>query len=355
MADAAQRTEQHRAAAVDTANAELTKWRALRTFVHGSEELSLGIFMERSEKYIMGVCPVLMFVAFWAIVVVGLDLDTKDAAAAATSTTEVSRESSWENVTLNSTGGGATTTTAELTDPRELELAAQANASKDKAVFTSLSAAMTTILGTIVVFCVVRTRVPQVFSAQNTVHKLGGTCSWYWELLSMHEGTLLDLVGFDAFMFLRLPHLATKFCVLAFVPMGLPLMLINADAGFDPSAAGTLKSYTLANIPPGSWKLWLYVMGAWYWTWLLLTLVKAEEAVYIRARHRYFHQARPQDYSVFVQDLPVTARTNRSLRELFEQFYPASEIHSACVLPDARKLEVRTLDLVRLCSVLCWL
>jgi flagellar biosynthesis/type III secretory pathway chaperone len=131
---------------------------------------------------------------------------------------------------------------------------------------------------------------------------------------------------------------SVKFCVLVFIPVGLPLMLVNLHAKADPSAEGTLKSLTMSNVEPASWELWLYVVGAWYVTFVLLHLVDAEETVYIRARHRYLHQARPQDYSIFVQDLPPETRTSESLLQLFRQFYPASEIHSACVLPDCRAL-----------------
>ena len=174
-------------------------------------------------------------------------------------------------------------------------------------------------------FCVVRTRVPTLYAHRNAEEfpLNNGFLSWLPQLIGMNEHDLLDCVGFDAFMFLRLPQLVCKFCTLVFFPVGLPLMIVNFYAEGDPTATSSLKSLTLANIPPGSWLLWLYVVAAWYITWLLLKLVDEEQRVYIRARHLYFHQARPQDYSIFVQDLPEQVRTSDSLTHLFKQFYPA--------------------------------
>ena len=43
---------------------------------------------------------------------------------------------------------------------------------------------------------------------------------------------------------------------------------------------------------------------------------------------------------MFVQDLPEDVRTTESLLALFRRFYPTREVHSACVLPDCRTLDV---------------
>ncbi len=320
---------------VTAANERLKHWRALRTFVHVTEEAGLlqpmdcpcgKISCVRKERFFMTIFPLLMFAGFIGIV---YGMISDDATGSAVNGTSIAAAT-----LLN-------TTTDASQAARDKLLADSAAASKDIAVLTAVGAMLTTTSGAFIVFCVIRPRVPALYAHRNADEfpLSQGFLSWLPQLISMNEHDLLDCVGFDAFMFLRLPQLVCKFCTLAFFPMGLPLMLVNFYAEGDTTATNSLNSLTLSNIPPGSWLLWIYVVAAWYVSWLLFKLVDEEQRVYIRARHLYFHQARPQDYSIFVQDLPPDVRTSDALTNLFKQFYPAAEIHSACVLPDCRKLD----------------
>eukprot|EP01043_Picozoa_sp_COSAG02_P049357 COSAG02_NODE_4948_length_4798_cov_1.602894_2_plen_757_part_00 len=322
---------------VSAANQRLAHWRSLRTFVHVTEEAGLLQPMDcpcgkfscvRKEWLFVSIFPLLMFAGFIGIVYGMISEDAPESVVNGTTISAVN----------------ATTLVNTTADPSEAArdklMADSAAASKDIAVLTAVGAMLTTTSVASVVFCVMRPRVPALYAHRNADEfpQSQGFLSWLPQLISMNEHDLLDCVGFDAYMFLRLPQLVCKFCTLAFFPMGLPLMLVNFFAEGDTTATNSLKSLTLSNIPPGSSLLWIYVIAAWYVTWLLFTLVDEEQRVYIRARHLYLHQARPQDYSIFVQDLPPDIRTSDALTHLFKQFYPAAEIHSACVLPDCRKL-----------------
>eukprot|EP01043_Picozoa_sp_COSAG02_P024389 COSAG02_NODE_1330_length_13218_cov_8.247504_12_plen_757_part_00 len=323
---------------VTAANDKLAHWRALQTFVHVTEETGLLQPMDcpcgkfscvQKERYFMTIFPLLMFVGFIGIVYGMISEDGTTSAVNGTSIAAVNA-----TTLVNATADASQAARNKL-------LADSIAASKDIAVITAVGAMLTTTSGAFIVFCVIRPRVPALYAHRNADEfPLNQGClSWLPQLISMNEHDLLGCVGFDAFMFLRLPQLACKFCTFAFFPMGLPLMLVNFYAEGDTTATTSLKSLTLSNIPPGSRLLWVYVVAAWYIAWLLLKLVDEEQRVYIRARHLYFHQARPQDYSVFVQDLPPEVRTSGALTRLFKQFYPEAEIHSACVLPDCRKLD----------------
>lgn len=322
---------------VTAANDKLKNhWKELHTFVQNTEESGLLLPMQcpcckiscvRKERYFMSVCPLIMFAGFMGIVYgMVTENDSSPASSAPTNS----------NVTL---------------DARAKMLADQEAQNADPAVLTALGAMLTTTTIAFILFCVARTRVPALYAHRNADEFAlsQGFLSWLPQLISMNESDLLYCVGFDAFMFLRLPQLTCKFCTLVFFPVGLPLMLVNLYAeGYSDDSTLTdsnttnttgLATLTLANVPKGSPLLWIHVVAAWYVTWLLLKLVDEEQRVYIRARHLYLHQARAQDYSIFVQDLPEDVRTPETLTRLFQQFYPAEEIHSACVIPDCRELD----------------
>ena len=194
---------------------------------------------------------------------------------------------------VNGTAANATVLNASVPMDGRAKLLADADAAgKDVAVVTALGAMLTTTCGAFLVFCLVRTRVPALYAHRNGEFALKDSfLGWLPQLLSMNEEDLLDCVGFDAFVFLRLPResathpstrttirrlqlsfsafwslwlitlarmateLACKFCTLGFFPMGLPLMIVNYYADGDPASAGTLKSLTMSNIAPGSWQL----------------------------------------------------------------------------------------------------
>jgi hypothetical protein len=244
----------------------------------------------------------------------------------------------------NSSSVENSTVTGPVTVDVRAALVADANKqSRDVAVLTSTRVMVATTAATFGLFILLRRRIP--LYAHRNADKLplkAGLLSWLPELLAMNDEDVLQHAGFDAFLFLRIPQLACRFCVLAFFPMGASLALLNRYAN-ESKADGNasifrLSTLTISNIGHGSRMLWFHAMGAWYMTWLLLVLLREEERVYIRVRHRYFRNARAQDYSIFVQDLPPDVRTSDALMHLFRKFYPDSDLHSCCVLPDCRHL-----------------
>ena len=65
---------------------------------------------------------------------------------------------------------------------------------------------------------------------------------WLPELFALSEEDTLRKAGFDAFMFLRLAQLSARFCFFAFIPCGIPLLVV----GSFPHSVTQLRSYTIA-------------------------------------------------------------------------------------------------------------
>jgi hypothetical protein len=138
--EAAEKIGVHRMDTLKDANTKFSQWRTLRQFVRTTEEVSLGIWLERWEPWIMGVAPPMMFATFWVIVSALLQHEVD------VDSTTVTVADSKANIT-----NGTAFAAPLVVDLRDQALQKAISESKDTAVFTSLSAAMSTIL---VVFAV---------------------------------------------------------------------------------------------------------------------------------------------------------------------------------------------------------
>lgn len=330
-------------------NEKMEAWRKLRLFVGLSEEVVLVDPLScqpcgkpsctpRGERLVVGVLPLLMLGMFVAIVF--SMVDDVDSTVGASRVPRVGAD------IISTNGSIATnaTTMPVISDAKAALVADAAKQGRDIAVRTSTRVMLVVTTVVFGLFLVLRRRVPLVYGHRNS-DKLPlkpGLLSWLPQLLGTSDEDVLEHAGVDAFVFLRIPQLACRFCVLVFFPVGLPIMLVNFyanDAVVEVGArTSRLSTLTISNIANGGWMLWLHVIGAWYMSWVLLMLLKQETRIYIRARHRYFREIRPQDYSIFVQDLPPDVRTSDALMDLFRKFYPDSDLHSCCVLPDCRHL-----------------
>eukprot|EP01043_Picozoa_sp_COSAG02_P042881 COSAG02_NODE_3684_length_6385_cov_4.179287_3_plen_518_part_00 len=335
---------------ISATNEKLEAWRKLRVFVGLSEEVQLVEPMRcqpcgkpscspKGDKLFVGVLPLLMLMLFVAIIVGVVDDD-----GSGTRTIDaIGIDTLGANSTNSSNVGNATVAGPAIVDVRAALVASANEQSRDVAVLTSTRVMVATTATTFGLFIVLRRRIP-LYSYRNA-DKLplkAGWLSWLPQLVAMNDEDVLQHAGFDAFLFLRIPQLACRFCVLAFFPMGASLVLLNHFAS-ESKADGDasifrLSTLTISNIEHGSRMLWLHAIGAWYMTWLLVMLLRQEEQIYIRVRHRYFRNACAQDYSIFVQDLPPDVRTSDALMHLFRKFYPDTDLQSCCVLPDCRHL-----------------
>ena len=89
-------------------------------------------------------------------------------------------------------------------------------------------------------------------------------------------------------------------------------MVVYYHADGDPSAQGSLRMLTLSNVGQDDWRLWLCLAGMYVVSLLLVKLVSEEVMVYVRTRHRYFHQPRAQDYSCIVKVRRTARQTPRA-------------------------------------------
>lgn len=134
---------------------------------------------------------------------------------------------------------------------------------------------------------------------------------------------LLSRVGYDAYMVLRLPVFALRLCCHC-MPFGFAAIIVNVVAGgrctvidrMSPNnctVVGTLDGMSIAAVEVGSPWLWAFVPLGYSITFIISYLLRDEELLFIRLRHRFLRRPQPEDFSVLVMDLPRRYRTNPAL------------------------------------------
>ena len=237
-------------------------------------------------------------------------------------------------------------TEAEMVNPLLRQQKAQTS---ERAVVTSLLLAVVVLMANIVGFACLRKHLPNVFSPMATPQERAhGLFQIIRSTLSATDEQFLERAGFDAYMVMRLPFLALRFCFYSFCPWGMIAMGVsywwqeNEASKEDDSTqvVGFLDGLSLSALPPGSDMLWIYVPLAYIVTAITAMLIHDEDMIFIRLRRRFVSQPRVEDFSVLVVDIPREYRSNAALFGLFDSMYPG-KVHCACVVPDTLQLRAR--------------
>lgn len=155
--------------------------------------------------------------------------------------------------------------------------------------------------------------------------------SWAINSMAVEDIETLEIVGFDAFVFLRFVKLM---CIVSAVCafLGFAILLpIYGTGGFGLPGVGML---TMGNIPNGSTKLWAPWVLTYVFTGLTLYLLHSEYVYFAKLRQRYF--SNPGDdvnvqvgYSCIVENIPPALQSQDSLTIFFNELFP-NQIYSVC-------------------------
>jgi hypothetical protein len=125
--------------------------------------------------------------------------------------------------------------------------------------------------------------------------------AWLTPAFKLNDNELYEVVGFDAFVYLRFIRLCFKVTAFALPYAAIVLIPINVVDGKDLSGMDRL---TLGNIPDESGKLWAHLVGVWLFSFILYYFIYAEWKVYVKYRQIYLKENRQHHYSVLVTQLP---------------------------------------------------
>ena len=125
--------------------------------------------------------------------------------------------------------------------------------------------------------------------------------AWLTPALKLNDNELYEVVGFDAFVYLRFIRLCFKVTAFSLPYAAIVLIPINVVDGKDLSGMDRL---TLGNINDQSNKLWAHLVGVWLFSFILYYFIYNEWKIYLKYRQIWLKEKRQENYSVLVTQLP---------------------------------------------------
>ncbi|KAF9091522.1 hypothetical protein BGX29_010898 [Mortierella sp. GBA35] len=144
----------------------------------------------------------------------------------------------------------------------------------------------------------------------------GGLFSWISASFRVHDNTLVERIGLDAYMFLRFLRMSailfTGFMLVG-VPILIPLNVVGGVASRPPLPGQTPKEPSLTTLAIGN----IAQRASIYMLW-------KEMEEYTRRRHAYLmsekHARTPQSTTILVTAIPKGLNTEKALMEIFNRF-----------------------------------
>lgn len=130
--------------------------------------------------------------------------------------------------------------------------------------------------------------------------------AWIVPAFRLKDNELYELVGFDAFVYLRFVRLCFKIATVSFPYAAVVLIPVNMLGGNHQTG---LDQLTLGNVSQQSDKLWAHLVGVWLFSFLIYYLLFTEWRVYVKYRQRYLKENMDHHYSVLVTQLPSEVRS----------------------------------------------
>ena len=125
--------------------------------------------------------------------------------------------------------------------------------------------------------------------------------AWLTPAFKVSTSELYDLVGFDAFIYLRFLRLCFLIAAFSLPYAAVVLVPINVYGGNDQAGMDIL---TLGNVSQMSSKLWAHLIGVWLFSFLMYHLFYTEWKVYVEYRQKYLKEKKENHFSVLVTQLP---------------------------------------------------
>jgi hypothetical protein len=178
-----------------------------------------------------------------------------------------------------------------------------------------------------------------------------GPFSWALEAWKASEDDIVDAAGLDAAIYLHLFTAALEIIVLSAMYCIPVLVSLSATSGYNTKqerSDGTVAfsgfdSLSMGNVEPGSHKIWGYLLGMFWVSFVTyyVLLRSYRRIITLRIRRQASARARPEDFTVLVQDIP-TPPAQQTQAEHVDSFFRAlhPESYNRCIIvKDLRKLE----------------
>ncbi|KAF0689723.1 Aste57867_18834 [Aphanomyces stellatus] len=201
-----------------------------------------------------------------------------------------------------------------------------------------------------VVFLYVQCRKVRLYACRNEKVETASVATeainmfgWIRPTWRMSDDAIFDNCGLDTLVFLRVLRLGRK---LAMAGVGLSAALFPLYAtGTNPEEAAGLRKdidplerITMSNLSNGEWRLWCSVVGMYLMSFYAMYLFRDEYRYYVVRRHQFLSRDDPQQYSILINDLPLSLRTGQTLRYYMDYLFP-QDVQGVSVAVECAALE----------------
>ena len=160
-----------------------------------------------------------------------------------------------------------------------------------------------------------------------------GFFSWVKVCFFLSDEEIINRIGYDSLIFLRFHRLALRCIVKMSFFSFIVLLPLNFTGGGHANAqdlkeyVGSLfftdfLRYSMANVQPGSPRLWVHCFAAYLLTAIVVRELLIEYETFNSIRHRYLLSREPHLRTVLVTNIPRNLRSPRKITSYFKHVYP---------------------------------
>ena len=160
-----------------------------------------------------------------------------------------------------------------------------------------------------------------------------GFFSWVKVCFFLSDEEIINRIGYDSLIFMRFHRLALR-CIVKMSLFSFVVLLPLNFTGGGKANAQDLKEYvgslfftdflrySMANLQPGSPRLWVHCFAAYLLTAIVVRELLIEYETFNSIRHRYLLSREPHLRTVLVSNIPRNLRSPRKITSYFKHVYP---------------------------------
>ncbi|EGC33330.1 hypothetical protein DICPUDRAFT_98592 [Dictyostelium purpureum] len=209
---------------------------------------------------------------------------------------------------------------------------------QDNAFFVTFIINFATMLGTLLLFCFLRSRFPLFFNYRYEKHQKGvtnisdsGWFGWIFETLNYDNKKIIDTSGLDGYMYLK--NVKSNLYILSTLLVLSSVVLYSTNSkgqynshrqpdenGKLPDKVIGLTIISMSNIERGSNLLWVHVMFTFIVTLVVWVFSFKEYKAYCKYRVYYKKEERLSNYTMILRDIPMSMFNKDDVAIYFKQY-----------------------------------
>lgn len=156
-----------------------------------------------------------------------------------------------------------------------------------------------------------------------------GYISWIWQVYTaVPDEALQNEISLDALCFLRLLQFGFRISVVGLANSVWLLPVYAAGNRNATTAVAFLQDWSINTVQYARFYIGTIVASYILYGYIMYAIL-GEFRWFVRQRHAWLRQMRPQNYTILVRNIPKHLRSNVTLREHFQRLYGSDRVYEA--------------------------